>query len=291
MASASGRWLEQVRLESTDAMVAWDTSCITCWRSRTGFFWEGHYVMNYKCQATASVGSCPWQASIVGRVLFFECGGCKRWGSAEQEGAGDECGRKTHEWDQACGGIGFFFCQLRCGLRCSQEVCGAASCGVDATNTGRTAKQVGERLEGFVAESQQNWEAFVGGHCLVLDTTRWTRKRRMALQGWYCFQHSGAASTLAMGFVVAVFICAWLLQCRLEWDMCFVFFMWVCALCTMRRNACLMHSWNVIIWRWWCWSNFCQQLCRTASHGSEATSAARSWQDVAVWVAGVVAES
>ena len=27
-----------------------------------------------------------------------------------------------------------------------------------------------------------------------------------------------------MGFVVAVFICAWLLQCRLEWDMCFVFF-------------------------------------------------------------------
>ena len=46
----------------------------------------------------------------------------------------------------------------------------------------------------------------------------------MALQGWYCFQHSGAASTLAMGFVVAVFICAWLLQCRLEWDMCFVFF-------------------------------------------------------------------
>ena len=58
MASASGRWLEQVRLESTDAMVAWDTSCITCWRSRTGFFWGGDYVMNYKCQATASVGSC-----------------------------------------------------------------------------------------------------------------------------------------------------------------------------------------------------------------------------------------
>ena len=156
-------------------------------------------------------------------------------GSAEQEGAGDERGRKTHEWDQACGGIGFFFCQLRCGLRCSQEVCGTASCGVKQQTLAEQRSSLERDLKALLLKASKTGK-------LSLVDIAWflTLQVGHASGGWFCKDDiasnivdkligelpdsSAAASTLAMGFVVAIFFCAWLLQCRLEWDMCFVFF-------------------------------------------------------------------